>query len=231
MQANKLGGEQMKKLFFVLALLVLVGLPFVRAATPGGADMSDNADRGAYAGASAGTMDVTSGHIYFANVTGVQNTYRWVGLYGNVSGVITLADSSGNYFYNWTGAKGVLVYASTGSSITWSSLADADSTDMDSWLEGSFTDSYSNTFSGTENIGSQIFTSLTSDYAAPYPTASGWRTYSLTDGTNLVWAGKVLSSAATTYDGTTADFEMLIPENGTAGDETATTYYFWVELQ
>ena len=222
----------MKKAFFVLVLLVLAAMPFVRAATPGGAYV-DNDDQGAYAGASAESINVKAGHVYSTNMSGVQNTYRWVGIYGNVSGVITLADSSGNYFYNWTGASGVLVYASTGSSIDWGSLANATSADMDGWLENAdYTDRYSNTFTGAaESIGSNIFTTLTSYYAQPYPTASGWKTYSLKDSSNLVWAGKVLSSAATAYDGTTADFEMLLPENGTAGDDTATPYYFWLELQ
>ncbi len=225
----------MRRSLLVLVLLVLFALPLARAATPAGGQLDGSAaDNGAYGGSSAGQVDVTSGHIYSTNLTGVQNTYRWVGVYGNITGKIVLADTSGDSFYNWTGAHGVLVYASTASSITWTSLADADAstvTTTDTWLSGSYADNYTNTFSGSEAIGSLIFTTLTSDYVAPYPSGSNWRTYSLTDGTNLVWAGKAFATAKTTYDGNTADYELMLPEDGSAGDTAATTYYFWVELK
>ena len=223
----------MKKLFFVGVLLVLAMMPFVSAAQPSGGTIVSSGDNGAYSGGSAGSIPVTSGTIYYANISGEQNSYRWVGLYGNVSGTIVLADSSGNKFYNWTGATGVLTYASTAGSISWSSLVDANATAVtanDTWLAAGVTDDYASTFNGaSESIGSHIF-SISSDYTAPNPSASGFKTYSLGDGTALVWAGKVVSPAAT-YDGNTADFEMMLPEDGTNGNTAATTYNFWVELQ
>ena len=51
------------------------------------------------------------------------------------------------------------------------------------------------------------------------------------DGTgNLVWAGEVVAGG-TDYEGSTADYQIIIPEDGTAGDQTADTYYLWVELR
>ncbi len=219
----------MKKIFFVLAILVLLVLPFARAAQPGAATTS-SADKGNYTGGTAGTASVISGHVYHVDLNGTQGTYKWVGIYGNVSGTIVLADSNNKQFYNWTGATGVLVYASDGT-INWNGLSDEDGTNMPSYLT-SGTDDYTSTFTGAStDIGSKIYT-ISSDYATPFPTASNFSVYSLKDGSgNLVWAGKVLSPAKPTYDGDSADFEMLLPENGTSNDNTATTYNFWVELQ
>ncbi len=225
----------MKKFLVLLVLMGLVLIPFAKAATPGGATATLAKNEGAYNGSSAGSYSVTSGTIYAINMTSVQDTYRWVGIYGNTTGTIVLADTSGNYFFNWTGAKGVLVYASPAGSITWGSLASASatSTGMPTWLnDTAYTDNYQNTFKGAaESIGSNIFTTLTASYAQAFPTASNWKTYSLTDGTNLVWAAKVNASGASTYNGQSAQFELILPENGTAGDTTATANYFWLELQ
>ncbi len=223
----------MKKLFFAFALLVLLALPLARAAQPGGATTT-HADKGSYDGGTAGTADVISGHVYSNNLDATQGTYKWVGIFGNVTGTIVLEDTNGNQFYNWTGAKGLLVYAST-ANVDWTSLSDATASDVTTATYYTFlasgTDDYANTFTGTsEDIGSAIY-SVSSDYAQPFPTASGFKVYSLKDGSgNIIWAGKVLSSPATTYEGSSADFEMLLPEDGTSNNDAATTYNFWVEL-
>ncbi len=222
----------MKKVFFVFALLVLLALPMARAAQPGAA-ATTSADKGSYAGGTAGTVDVISGHVYSNNLDATQGTYKWVGMYGNVTGTIVLEDTNGKQFFNWTGAKGLLVYASTATA-DWSSLSNATESEVTTAYPflASGTDDYANTFNaGSENIGSQIYPSVSAEYATPFPTASGFRTYALKDGSgNIVWGGKVLSTAASTYDGSSADFEMLLPEDGTSNDNTATTYNFWVEL-
>ena len=221
------------KYFGLLAVFsVLVFAVSVFAAEPGSVTSIASVEKGHYVPPTPQSVSVISGNVTEANLTAVMSTYRWAGLFGTVSGTIVLADSSNNFFYNWTGAKGVLVYASTANSITWSSLADATNADMPAWLTtAGAVDNYTSTFTGAaENIGSLIFTTLTSDYAAPYPTGSGWRTYSLTDGTNLVWAAKVVEDTAA-YNGQTVDYELLLPEDGTANDATASTYYLWVELK
>lgn len=222
----------MKKIFFVFALLVLLALPMARAAQPGAA-ATTSADKGSYAGGTAETVDVISGHVYSNNLDATQGTYKWVGMYGNVTGTIVLEDTSGKQFFNWTGAKGLLVYASN-ETVNWTSLSGASESEVTTAYPflASGTDDYANTFGTTsENIGSLIYPSATSVYATPFPTASHFKTYALKDGSgNIVWGGKVLSAANTTYDGSTADFEMLLPEDGTSNDNTVTTYNFWVEL-
>ena len=222
----------MKKIFFVFALLILLALPMARAAQPGAATTTATS-KGNYTYTSTGHVQVVSGNIYSNNLDATQGTYKWVGMYGNVTGTIVLEDTNGKQFFNWTGAKGLLVYASNATA-DWASLSNATASEVTTAYPflASGTDDYANTFNaGSKIIGSQIYPSINASYATPFPTGSGFETYALKDNSNnIVWGGKVLSTAASTYDGSTADFEMLLPEDGTSNDNTATTYNFWVEL-
>ncbi len=226
-----------KKLFVLVAalsiLLSVVG--FAYAAEPGGAVVSNYVDYGEYTPQAAGTVSVEAGNTYHADLDANQSTYRWVGVTGNATGTIILADSSNNVLYNWS-AQGLLVYASTASALTWSSLADADAATVTAAAAylASGSDSYANTFTGAaESIGSQLYPTITSDFASTYDDAGtqAWKTYSLTDGTNLVWAGVVNAAGANNFRGDVVNYQMILPEDGTAGDTTAVNYYLWLELQ
>ncbi len=217
-------------LVFGIAAMLLLSVWSVAAATPGEADISNVADKGEYLKTSADSVNLEAGNITYADVETNMSTYRWAGLFGNVSGNIVLGDSSNNVMYQWT-AQGKMVYASTAASVTWTSLADATATDMPAYLTGAYADNYSQTFTGSsENIGSNIFTTITSDYAQTNG-GSGWKTYSLWDTTNLVWAGPVVAGGQNAYDGATkAQYQIILPEDGTAGDTTVQAYNLWVEL-
>ena len=226
-----------KKLFVLFAalsvLLSVVG--FAYAAEPGGAAVSNYADLGEYTPQSAGTVSVEAGNTYHADLDANQSTYRWVGVTGNATGTIILADSGNHVLYNWS-AEGLLVYASQANSIAWSSLADADATTVTTALAylASGSDNYTNTFTGaSENIGSQLYPTVSSDFANTYDDsgAQAWKTYSLTDGTNLVWAGVVNPSGANNFRGESVNYQMILPEDGTNADTTAVNYYMWLELQ
>ena len=218
-------------LYATLFALVIASLGVAFAAVPGGASVTSS-DKGEFPASAAGTIDVEAGHVYNASLDANMSTFRWAGVYGNTTGTIYLGDSSSQYMYSWT-AEGNLVYMSTASAVTWSSLADADAATVTGALSflASGSDSYANTFTGAaEDIGSNLF-SITSDYAYTYDNthAGAWKTYSLTDGTNLVWAGKV-NAGGTAYNGEVADFQMIVPEDGSSSGAGATTYYVWVEL-
>ena len=226
-----------KKLFVLFAalsvLLSVVG--FAYAAEPGGAVVSNYADLGEYTPQAAGTVSVEAGNTYRADLDANQSTYRWVGVTGNATGTIILADSGNNVLYNWS-AQGLLVYASQAATLTWSSLADADAATVTTALAylASGSDNYANTFTGAaESIGSQLYPTITSDFASTYDNTGtqSWKTYSLTDGTNLVWAGVVNPTGAANFRGNTVNYQMILPEDGTAGDTTAVNYYMWLELQ
>ncbi len=71
----------------------------------------------------SGNNSAYAGNITYLGISGVSVTQTWQGYFGNVTGGITLADSSANAIYNWTLTEpSGEVYSSTNSSITWSSI-------------------------------------------------------------------------------------------------------------
>ena len=219
---------------FLLAVfgLVLSSALVVAQAVPGGADNVYENDRGSFPIPAVDSVTLQSGNITLVGIDSNVSTYRWAGLLGNVSGNIVLGDSNNYQLYTWTG-EGRIVYASTAGSVAWASLEDETEGDITPVLTylASGADNYTATFTGVaENIGSGIFSTITSDYAPTNNlTAAPWKTYSLTDTTNFVWAGRV-NAAQEDYSGGLVDFQMIIPEDGTGGDQASTTYNLWVEL-
>ena len=71
----------------------------------------------------ANITDVMAGNITEINLSAISTTKAWAGYYGEIIGTLTLEDSSGYVFYNWSAMepKGE-IYASPNSSITWSSI-------------------------------------------------------------------------------------------------------------
>jgi hypothetical protein len=215
----------------VLVIISVLAMASALAVVPNGAQVGTSGNNGRFPVPDAGNITVVSGNITMASLEANMSTSRWAGLYGNATGVLNLGDSSSNVMYSWD-AVGNIVYASIASP-TWASLADANAANVTAafaFINGALADNYTNTFTGApESIGSGIF-SLSSDYAT---TRSGgatvWKTYSLTDGTNIVFTGKV-SNNGVAYNNQDADYQMIIPEDGTGGDETATAWKLYLEL-
>jgi len=46
-------------------------------------------------------LNMTRGHIWVLNIKENQNTHRWIGYVGNITGNISLQDDSGNNLYEW----------------------------------------------------------------------------------------------------------------------------------
>jgi len=222
----------MKKQFLAILLSMVLAITFAFAIDPSGAVVTDGSEYGPISGPSAGTTDVTAGKIKEANLETNQSTVRWAGLTGNVSGNIQLGDgASSDVMYTWT-AKGNIVYVSEQATPTWASLTGATTSDIESsysHLAGSTADNVTETFNGATatDIGSNIFADF-SVGAARATTVAGWITYALTDTSDIIFAGIVDDKA--NFRGDTADYEMIVPENGLDGDSTATTYNIWVEL-
>lgn len=217
----------------MLVIALTLSMGFATAAIPAAASASGLTDEGIFVDTVGDHVDVTDGHIYTLDLDANMSTMMWSGLTGNVTGNIVLGDDDSSVLYKWT-AAGLLVYASEATP-TWSALVDANEaavTGVYSHLATGKSDSYDQTFSGSESIGSNIFNTLTSDFATTLnSTAVGvWKTYSLWDTTNVVFVGLV-SENGDNYKGATADYQMILPEDGTAGDTSATTYNLWVELE
>ena len=224
----------------IAAIAMLAALVFAigtaSANEPAGATVSDEEVRGRLPVPPADTVTVEAGNITAANLDTDMSTLRWAGVFGNTSGNIVLGDSDGNQLYVWTAEGNLVYFASAG--VEWTSLQNADETDVTTefpYVGGSISDNYAQTFTGgVESIGSNIFLSLESDYAETLSSGGdAWRTYSLRDGTGaFVFAGRV-DVGNQAYDGSEADFQVILPDNGTGtmgGAGTPVTWDVYVEL-
>ena len=109
---------------FVLVFAALLGifLGSLVSATPSGANVTfENSSTGVTI--AAGSQGAYAGNLTEITLSGDSVTPSWQGYYGNVTGAIRLADSSGNDLYNWSVASpSGEVYSSTNSSISWSNI-------------------------------------------------------------------------------------------------------------
>ena len=218
--------------------MVLFLASYAYAATPDGAQVTDNGEN-TYTPEGAQSVDVTSGKIRNADLTAAMSTYRWAGLFGNATGTIILASGTGtsaNKMFEWA-ANASLVFASTAGSVSWGSLSAATEGDV----TGQFThlatgsDRYAATFVDNETLTTQTVADGSIDAVSYAITmddtpSDHWKTYALSDGSNVVFAGLVEPAGHNSYDGTLSQFQMILPEDGTLTDGNPTTYNLWLEL-
>jgi len=171
---------------------------------------------------------------------------RWQGYYGNVSGAIQLANSNGNILYNWSIATvgGEIYVANVSSGLQWNSIACFDLYTNSTVMETNFNvsssavDGLNETFNLNDHTG---FTTAGTNFVSGACNntklfnnagVGAFDEVLLSDGThqNLVYAA-LLKTDLTGFDGSTHDFEMIVLENGASGAGTATTYYFYAELE
>ncbi len=106
----------------ILFIVVIFTLNLVSAASPSGATVTAGTPT------TANASNATHAYAYAGNITylglyGLSTTQSWQGFYGNVTGVIQLADSGDNVMYNWSLANPTgEVYSSTNSTIRWSNI-------------------------------------------------------------------------------------------------------------
>jgi hypothetical protein len=128
-----------------LAVFLLSVMPFA-VAQPTGAGISAISNETAPID-TAGSHFAYAGNVSGLTISGFSTTQTWQGYYGNVSGVIQLADADDNVLYNWTLASPEgEVYASTNQSFIWTNIQCLNFT-----ANGSFGNEGGN--GGTTNLG------------------------------------------------------------------------------
>jgi hypothetical protein len=103
-------------------LVLILGAGFAVAVDPNGATVSPGTPERAGSD-NAGEDEAYAGNVTELTISGNSITQSWQGYFGNVSGVIQLADSGDNVLYNWTllSPSGE-VYASTNQTVTWGNI-------------------------------------------------------------------------------------------------------------
>ncbi|MFH1211688.1 MAG: hypothetical protein V1659_02045 [Candidatus Woesearchaeota archaeon] len=230
----------MKKLLVLMLSIasVLLMAAFASAVEPAGANVLNQLNQGEFQVAAAENVTVEAGNITEANLSTNISTYRWAAIFGLAGGEMKLGDDDNNILYDWA-ADGRVVYACEDPNPTWADFTEANEaavTGVYTFLAGATnSDSYSNTFANSDTLDSGIFAGATTpgagDYVDTYNDAevATWRTFSLWDTANIIFAAEVQESG-TSYSGTTTDFQLLVPEDGTAGDAAASIYWLWLEL-
>lgn len=227
-----------KALFLVLALSVLLVVPSVLAAVPGGASVQSTEDKGEFPAPSPGGVAVEAGNITLVNVTTKQSTYHWAGIYGNATGKLVLGDSNQNIMYEWD-AIAKYVYFDDDQTINWGSLTLVTCTDMESvygFLSG-VSDSCSNTFTTTKDFDSDatgdVVTGAIAAVTYDNTGSPTWYTIAVGDGGtgDIVFIAETTGATyGTAYNGDTVNYQAILPEDGSNGDTNPTTYWIWIEL-
>jgi len=225
----------------VIVLVFLVLAIGAVLATPNGANVTF------VSSSSAGSNLADNYTAYAGNVTeltvyGLSNTQAWQGYFGNVTGVVQLADASKHVMYNWSmaNAKGE-IYASNSSSITWSSIKCYNITANGAALETA----YNISSSDVDGVGETFRLNNTAAFAVGGVSFSAGQCNNtkvygpggagafdevlLTDNSNTVFTS-ILNNDVNGFDSKTHDFEMLVLDDGHNGDASPTMYYFYLEL-
>lgn len=220
--------DYISKLFAALLLVVLVTV------IPASAAPVSNVNSSATGG------QITE--INFSDVT--STTVKWQGYFGNLtneSGENGLQlESGGNVMYSWNYNLSNLngnIFATVDNTMDitkWGQLGTATSGNIDTAYNftGSDQDSADNTLSGSQGL-TVAGNSVSGPYVQTYNAAltPTWTTVALSrlDGSNMtdfVFAG-MIDSNQEAFDGTTKDFQMVVPVNASVSPQT---YYFYVEL-
>ena len=217
-----------------LAIVIAAPDPLGATLTPGQSSRGTNTDP------SSNPQNAQAGNVTALNINQSRITEIWQGYFGNVSGQITLENAGGDVFYDWTYAAITgEVYASRNLIPDWSTINCTNSTQWDEEenrlnIADADTDGINETYDTVTHPTFQVGTkTIPTDYCQatrPYNNvgaAGAWYNVLMnSNSTNTVYV-VVLSEDSTAFDGSTADFELLVPTDKSTG---LATYYFYVEL-
>lgn len=221
----------------VIVVALVVAFAGIASAYPDGATgtASDPVTKGAV---DAGTDTAEGGYISEFNLTVMQQTTKWQGYYGNMTAEITLDDNNDVTMYSWTTATPTgEVYATTLSSVpAWTSFTNdavLGTADTAYGFVSGESDNIASTFTDDTHTAFYLAgTEIGTDTGQCVETTGAWETVILFDGSDnsstndYIFVGIIRDNTAN-YEGTTSDYQMIIPENPSSG---TTTYYFYAEI-
>ena len=186
--------------------------------------------------AAAGSDITEGGNITVLNLSVSEITDRWAGYLGNLSGNITLRNAAGTamYLWTWDATQGGEVCSGTAASYTWSALAVTTAAEIDNaWSFGGASDNATNTFTDGGCTGNITIAGIgpMATTMADTGGAGGFETCAVEDAgapamDDLLFCSKVNGAGDTAYDGTTVQWELMVPVTYGSSD----TYYFYAEL-
>jgi hypothetical protein len=199
--------------------------------------------RGAFGNTSLASTDVQAGNITELNVSGASITTHWAGFYGEITGGLTLANSAGNVFYNWTSLNYPVsgkVFASTSNAVDWNAIACIDMTGIASLetalgIDPADGDRINQTFTSSAHPGFTVGgTALSGCNSTNAHTNTGLEATTFyqilladNDGAGDAIFTTLINDSTTGFDNAAHDFELLVGESDGAG---TTEIFFYIEL-
>jgi hypothetical protein len=201
-------------------------------------------------------VQAEAGNVTSLQIIATKITSRWQGFYGNVTGNITLADSSSNAMYNWieTAPRGE-IYAVNGSATpVWDDVfcfnftnnlsagqnvvQRFNGTDLERTLGLNPTDAdgvdetFNRTFTGSFQVAGNTISSTSGCRTVALNVNGGYQEQRfqevlLTDNNSIIYTA-IMENSETGFQGAPTDFQMIVGENGDTA--APTNYYFYVEL-
>jgi hypothetical protein len=240
--------KKLKQTFMLVILLLLaVGIANIAYADATGASVT-NVSNSTKVPASPQYNNGTKGQIHTVNLNSEQQDNKWKAYVGNVTSTFVLDDANDYSIYQWTiSSFSGQVYITRNESVTWSNVRNA--TEINKTVEDTnlnhnpgSADSINKTFATkvhkTFTVGSNTiaenssFATVTwqNDANHALNTTAPFQEVLLSDGKNLIFTAFVENDkVGYRGDGTTYDFQAIVPDDGTASNQNV-RYYFYTEL-
>lgn len=195
---------------------------------------------------SAGSMITQGGNITELNITAQTQTQFWQGVWGQIALDLVLQDATGNIFYNWTRfnvTAGEVYFSNNSAQIFDSSITNATDGNISyaqtvyNWANSTGSDNFTNTYRIAH--GHQQFSFRTTGGFDIQINASTAPSVNLQGGlfnSTVLWDAdfggyplwvSIVSADATAFNNRQADFEILLPVQGSLATQT---YYVYAEI-
>jgi hypothetical protein len=240
------GNEKLGVVLLVVTLFALFSFVFVLADPVGPDDLVFNFNKTKNV-TSAQMYNISGGYIGSFNLSATVQNPRWKAFIGHVAGSFTLADASGNEIYDWSLASvSGRVYATRAqTNPDWGNINCSNTTDMEnenSLLSHSGSaDNLTVTFGqGSTHDAFQVGAKVMQN--CPYnlhtyrdgnktqTSADPFDEVVLEDNNGTLVYATIIENNVVGFDNEVYDFQMIVPENGSASWSSATPYYLYVEI-
>lgn len=194
----------------------------------------------------AAYLNTTGGSFTTLVLNATGQDYKWKAYVGNATGKLALQDQTNYSIYDWKlSTISGNVFVARNDSIDWSNITCANRTTIENEdaylnLNSSKSDSINMTFNATQHkrfyAASKLITNSScpsiSTYVGGVAQGSGeankFQEILLRDQSNNLLYTTILESGVVGFDNNRYDFQMIVAEDETK--QTATTYYFYLEL-
>ncbi|HIH31417.1 TPA: hypothetical protein HA235_01795 [Candidatus Woesearchaeota archaeon] len=241
-------GLRIAEILFVSFFIALIALVAVTAAPIGPSTVDEKGTSRYGLSTTAANLTAIAGNVTEVNFDATSITQTWQGYFGNITGNIVLGNANNDTLYNWVlAAPQGEVYATRDASVpAWAGIRCANSTEIgieevtNLGANESAGDGVTETFSGSVHPGFSVGTepilanncSSTNLYNDTGSQTDSFFEVLLSDAasSNLIYTA-LLEDSVIGFDGKEHDFQMLVGEDGHAGDTAVTPYYFYLEIE